>query len=500
MLLTPAAALAQGQVPQGISDVAVITGLPQPVGMAFLPDGRLLFIEQKTARVRLLVNGALAATDPVMTVPGVRTTGNEQGLLGIAVDPRWPAKPYIYVHYDWNAATTIHLSRFTATGDLTGTGNGALSIDPATRFELITDIPDDALNHNGGTLRFGPDSMLYESLGDDASGCPAQDTVSLRGQILRLDVRRLPGGAGGPPPRDTLVAAGNPFATHPNANARLVWALGLRNPFRFHIDPATGALAIGDVGENREEEMDVGTAPGRDYGWPLFEGDLTFINCAGASTGPFMTPVYEYPHVVGSYAVIGGPRYRAPAGATASFGPGYDGDIFFNDYYYGFLRRLKFQSGQWALAPVVTGQPNVTDWGTGFDAVSDWLIGPDGSLWYCKQFVSFQAGTGQIRRLVPTVALGTGAPGRDGVLEAPRPNPAQGSVTFAYTLARSATRIDFDVLDVGGRRVAALAVPAGTGRHEVRWDVPAAGLREGVYLVRLRVGEATFTRRFTLLR
>src|SRR5438105_9285287 len=105
----PAAAAAV--VPAGFLDTLVVSGLDQPVGMAFLPDGRLLVVEQKSAKIRLVVNGVVGAT--AATLPGVETAGNEQGLLGIAVDPGWPARPWLYVHLD-DMGGFIRISRYTA--------------------------------------------------------------------------------------------------------------------------------------------------------------------------------------------------------------------------------------------------------------------------------------------------------------------------------------------------------------------------------------------------
>ena len=278
----PSVATAAVVVPTGFLDTTVVTGLSQPVGMAFLTDGRLLVVEQKSAKIRLIVNGALAATDPVATIPGVQTAGNEQGLLGIAVDPGWPARPWLYVHLD-DTGGFIRISRFTASGDLSFTGNGSITVDPASRFDLVTGIPDIHDNHNGGTLRFGLDGMLYDSEGEDAQGCPAQDITKPLGKILRLDVSRLAPGPGHAP-YAMVAPPDNPFAANPDSVARLVWEYGLRNPFRFQVDAADGSLWIGDVGENTYEEIDHAVAGGRNYGWPVYEGPMaTGTTCPGGS-------------------------------------------------------------------------------------------------------------------------------------------------------------------------------------------------------------------------
>ena len=201
LVLAPAAppARAQATLPDDFVDELVVGGLDLPVGMAFLPDGRLILVEQKSARIRLVVNGALAAVDPVVVVPGVRIVGPERGLLGITVDPGFPARPYVYVHCNDSSSLIIRITRFTVGGDLAFTGNGSLTIATSTRRDVINNAPDAQGNHNGGTVRFGPDGMLYASLGEDAAECAAQDTSGLRGVILRLDVSGIPAGGGSAP-------------------------------------------------------------------------------------------------------------------------------------------------------------------------------------------------------------------------------------------------------------------------------------------------------------
>jgi glucose/arabinose dehydrogenase len=486
----PAPARCQIVVPDGFSDQLLVGGLDAPVGMAWLPDGRLLFIEQNSRRIRLLVNGALASTDPVAVVDDVKT-GGERGLLGIAVDPGWPARPYVYVHCDNQSAETIRVSRYTVTGDLGFTGNGALAIGTSSRYDLINDVPDVMSNHNGGTLRFGTDGMLYASFGEDANKCAAQD-LDLHGVILRLDVSRLPAGSGGPPPRALIVPPGNPFPAVPDSNALLVWAYGLRNPFRFQIDPMDNALWIGDVGEDKREEIDRAPMGGLNFGWPIFEGTLTNTTCSGSPTD-LVDPVYEYDRSGGTAAVICGGAYRRPSGASSGFPASYEGDVFFNDYYFGFLRRLTPDgSGGWRIADPVPGQASPTNWGSGFQAVSDWSVGPDGALWYVRQSLNFQGTSGQIRKIVAMSGpdtLPVDTLPRSGIEFArPFPIPARGAVNLSYTLSEPA-RVSLKIYDSRGALVRTL-VPDGVQsatRHDVLWlgiddageDVPA-----GIYYAR----------------
>ena len=501
-LAVPRAASAQAVLPTGFADQLVVGGLAFPTGIAFLPDGRLLFVEQFSARIRLLVNDALAATDPVATVPSVRT-GGERGLLGIAVDPGFPARPYVYVHCTDAAAFVARISRFTVGGDVAFTGNGSLTISTSSRYDLIANVPDVNSNHNGGTLRFGPDGMLYASFGEDDAGCAAQDTSGLRGVILRLDVSRLPTGGGGPAPRALITPPGNPF---PNGglNARLIWAFGLRNPFRFHIDPLNGALFITDVGENHWEEIDRAPAGGLDFGWERFEGPA-LLDPLCTLTEPETPPIHSYDRFGVTAASISASLYRPPAGAALPFPGEYDGDYFFSDYYLGFLRRLEGSGSSWSIAPPVAGQADPDNWATGMESVSDYALGPDGSLWYCRQD-SPGPTNGDIRRIVRTSAVGVPRPlaAAGPSFTTPYPSPSAGAFHFSYSLSEPA-EVTLVILDLGGRVVRRLIGPERqeARAHECAWDgrddrgraVPA-----GIYRVVLTAGGRTLERRAVRVR
>jgi glucose/arabinose dehydrogenase len=512
LALTCAAALprfagAQGSLPTGFSDLAVIGSLDYPIGMAFLPDGRLLVVEQKSTKIRLVVNGGLASVDPVCAVDGVQTLGYEQGLLGIAVDPGWPARPYLYVHCDNLAspANTIRISRYTVTGDLSFVGNGALSIDVASRYDLINTLPDISSEHNGGTLRFGPDGKLYASIGDDLQGCPAQDDSTLHGVILRLEVNNLPGGAGGPPALGLITPSDNPQVGSSNANTRLIYAYGLRNPYRFQIDQPTGDLYISDVGEVTYEELDRATTGGLNFGWPNYEGPSLYGSSCPAAipTGP----IFWYDRTAqDAAACIAAGVYRSGPFATNAFPASYRGDCFFSDYYAGFLRRIQLNGSTWSLASPELGQPNSTDWGTGFEWVSDYALGADGALWYVKQFTGSTpaAGTGQIRRIVYQGGGGGGGGGTARVsFAAPYPSPAPGFATLPYTLAAEA-QVHIVVFDLSGRAVRHLVdADQPAGLHQPTWDGKDDDGREapsGLYAIRLEAAGEVVGHRLMLVR
>ncbi|HEX9709941.1 MAG TPA: PQQ-dependent sugar dehydrogenase, partial [Candidatus Thermoplasmatota archaeon] len=152
----------QAALPPGFADDPVVTGLSVPRDLAFLPSGDILVIENE-GLVKVVESGA--ARELLDLRAAVRVSG-EQGLLGVAVDPDFPGRPYAYFHYTADETPGhVRLSRFTF---LNASGPGPLGIDPSSELVFLGDIPDDAFNHNGGTVRFGPDKRLYMSIGEDA--------------------------------------------------------------------------------------------------------------------------------------------------------------------------------------------------------------------------------------------------------------------------------------------------------------------------------------------
>jgi len=490
--------LARAAVPTDFVDELVVDGLDQPTGLAFLPDGRLLVLEQNARNVRLVVQETLAVS-PILTIADVNTSGNERGLLGVAVDPGWPSRPYLYFHFTRTPGNTVYIARYTASGDLSDGTSTNLSL--GDRYDILTDVPDNAQNHNGGTLRFGIDGMLYASFGEDAFNCAAQDSTDLRGVILRLDVSGLPSGGGGPPAKSLITPPDNPFPST-NANAGLTFAFGLRNPFRFDIDSETGHLYIGDVGERYFEEMDEATG-GENFGWPYREGtNVRDPNGCNEPGGPgsqtYVDPIGGYDRTsLSTAAIIGGPRYRDVLGGIYRFPSLYDGAVFFSDYYSGFVRVIQENGNGWAPLPAVPGQPNANDWATGITNVGQFQVGPDGAIYYTKQF------PGSVRRIV--YASPTGVGGDGGTVPRPlgvRPNPfLAGGSPLTVDLGEGLAGAIVEIFSLSGARVRML-VPSGptqhftwNGRDDESLPVPA-----GVYFLSARTENARATTRFVLLR
>jgi len=392
-------------VPNDFTDIQVVSDLDMPTGFTFLPDGRIIVVEQWSAEVRLIVNGAIGSNDPLVVVPNVSDNHGERGLLGIDVDPGWPARPYIYVYYNHDGTDTCRLSMYTVTGDLSNPNSDNLNIAPSSRYDLITDIPDAFPNQNGGTARFGIDGMLYLSIGDDLDECECQETDSLYGVILRLDMSAMPGSGSGPPPKADITPADNPFSGDEITN--MVFCYGLRNAYRFTFDPVTGNLIIGDVGEANFEEMNIATG-GENFGWPFREGEMirTPAGCdepGGPGGTEYDQPIFYYDRSGFTASIISGGMYRPVDWPNDdSFPPAYNGDIFFAEYYQGYLVRLKYNGSSWEVAAPVAGQPNPDHWATDISEASDIQVGPDGALWYLDQFDPSWPDAGALRKIVYT--------------------------------------------------------------------------------------------------
>lgn len=436
-------------VPSGFTTETVVSGTSGAVALAFVPDGRLMWCEQTTGNIKIATLGSPVASATVGTITNINYTGNERGLLGLVVDPGFATNGYIYAYYNSSLSANLRLTRFQCTGALANPASTAVTFNVATAYHILTDFPDNAYNHNGASLRFGPDGMLYMSPGDDATSCNAQNNDILAGKILRLNLANLPAGAGGPPAKSTLIPTGNPITTGTD-NAKLMWAKGLRNPFRFHIDSVTNKMLIADVGQNAWEEVsvgDVGTGGGHNFGWPFLEGNAAYSTCTGASSTGAVAPIVAVNHSAGWYSIMSMGVYRNPPGGTFNFGPAYEGMYFYADYYSGAVRIAAWNGTTWAPAPAVAGQPNANDWGTGFANTADALVGPDGALYYANQ-------TSGIRRIksnanAPVLSVASGN-GQFGVAGRPLTNPMTVRLATASGNPIAGTTVTFAVTSGGG--------------------------------------------------
>ena len=352
-------ALAATGLPGGFQDVNVVSGLSNPTAMQFAPDGRL-FVAQQSGQLRVIKNGVLLST-PFISLT-VNSSG-ERGLLGVAFDPDFLNNQFVYLFY---TATTpsIHnrISRFKANGDIADTTAGEVVI-------LDFDNLSAATNHNGGALNFGVDGKLYAAHGENANGTNSQTLNNLLGKIIRMNPVPDPTGQ---------VPTDNPFFSTATGKNRLIWVLGLRNPFTFSVQPGTGLTYINDVGEVTWEEIDEARA-GRNYGWPTTEGAFS------ASSFPqFTNPVYSYRHsgtTPSGCAITGGAFYNPP---VPTFPASYIGKYFFGDYCSGWI---------YSIDP--NNPATVTQFAMAISFPVDLKVGPDGALYYLAR------GAGSVGKILP---------------------------------------------------------------------------------------------------
>ncbi|MEO5917993.1 MAG: PQQ-dependent sugar dehydrogenase, partial [Candidatus Limnocylindrales bacterium] len=262
-----------------------------------------VFVAAKDGRIWILQGQTVVAT-PLLDLRELVSKGGEQGLLGLAVHPEFPADPRVFVDYTDKSGDTVVASYRLAVDDPD-------RLDASTEKRIL-EVDQPHSRHNGGALAFGPDGMLYIALGDgggagDQAG-NAQRTDTLLGKVLRIDVN-VP--AGTVPPY--AIPAGNPFAGS-NSARQEIWLLGLRNAWRMSFDRSTGALWIGDVGQGAWEEIDV-AGPGLgglNFGWRVREGRHCYAPSSGCDSTGLTDPVSEYGHDLGC-TVIGGAVYRGSA-------------------------------------------------------------------------------------------------------------------------------------------------------------------------------------------
>ena len=316
----------------------VVSGLSKPVAITNANDGsNRLFICENLGRIQILRNNSqdsFELSEFLNISDKVDNGSGEQGLLGLAFHPKFPDSNYCYVNYIKDGAGSNPDSTIVARYSISPQDSNQALVNSE---RVIIRYKQDFSNHNGGGLHFGSDGYLYISSGDGGSGNDpnnrAQDTTSLLGKILRLDID------GDDYPSDEnrnySIPIDNPFANSPGADE--IWSYGWRNPWRFSFDSYSDIMFVGDVGQDEREEISVDSmsVPGGNFGWRCIEGTYS-TGLTGCLNTPTIDPIFEMQHGGGSSvcSVTGGYVYRG------SDFPDFFGWYFMVDYCSGDLYML----------------------------------------------------------------------------------------------------------------------------------------------------------------
>lgn len=313
-----------------ITATSFATGLSSPVDIKSCGDDRLFIVEQP-GRIQILDQNGVKNPYPFLNIVSRVIVSSEQGLLGLAFAPDFATSGYFYVNYTARTHGDTRISRFRVSAA------NPDSVDPNTEEILLT-IWQPYSNHNGGHLAFGPDGYLYIGMGDGGSGGDpenrAQNRDSLLGKILRIKVD--------PSIPTYEIPPGNPYPCNGTPGREELWAIGVRNPWRWSFDRVTKDLWIGDVGQNAVEEIDFQPAwaqGGRNYGWRCWEGTSQYSSGSGClPLVNYTSPVYTYSHTSGNCSITGGYRYRG--GSHNDMWEKY----FFTDYCASSIRYMEVDS------------------------------------------------------------------------------------------------------------------------------------------------------------
>ena len=393
---------------QQIKLVQFSSGYSSPLGIENCGDSRL-FIVERQGRIIICDSLGNRRQQPFLDISDSITSGGERGLLGLAFDPDYAVNGFFYVNYT-NQNGNTQISRFRVKSSNPNVANRSSE-------RSVLRIQQPFTNHNGGCMRFGPDGNLYIAMGDGGSGGDpnnnAQNTMSLLGKMLRIDLRNgLP----------YKIPADNPFVDSLNYRPE-IWALGLRNPWRFSFDALSGKMYIADVGQNFWEEINIqpNGKGGNNYGWRCYEGKHPF-NTSGCRSQSFYTPpAYEYFHSdsLNECSVTGGFVYRGNIYSSLY------GKYIFTDYCSGLFRTYHVQAGRKRVRIVLDAD----------DGFSSFGVDKYNEMYVCnvKEGIVYHITDGSLSQSNYSIGNNNSGPNRLTL----SPNPAQDLIKISYTSLRA---------------------------------------------------------------
>lgn len=326
-------------MPVGFKNETIAEGINAGTALAATVDGRIYYAEQ-TGHIRIVEDGIVLET-PLLDLSARVNTHWERGLVGLQFDPQYPKQPYLFVVYIANDPYVHHvISRFTIVDGVADVSSEKILLEGDDQSTLGGSQQG---GHQGGPIRFGPEGMLYISIGEQTEELASQSLDTLQGKILRIN-------PDGSIPRD------NPFYAQTSGKYRSIYALGIRNPFGLAFQPGTGRLFEADIGKSSFDEINE-IQPGKNYGWPLAEG---------MSDNPeFTNPIHAYPPAIGR-SICGSVFYPE----SGNFPEPWKGKLFFADWASHWLKAIDVDNAEVAL-----------DFGTDFVNPVAVEVAPDGSLW-----------------------------------------------------------------------------------------------------------------------
>ncbi|RZJ36005.1 MAG: T9SS type A sorting domain-containing protein [Flavobacterium sp.] len=423
-------------VSQTIGITPFATGLSSVVEITNAGDERLFVVQQSGAIKIVNTNGSVNGTNFLTLTTATISTGGERGLLGLAFDPNYATNRFFYLDYTraGDGATVIARYSVNPTNP---------DVADASSGEVLLTIPQPFSNHNGGTLKFGPDGYLYIGMGDGGSGGDpgnrAQNINEYLGKLLRIDVS---GGSGYSVPSDNPYAGATPGVDE-------IWAIGLRNPWKYSFDRSTGDLWLADVGQGEVEEINhvSSTDSGLNYGWKCYEGNAVYSSCTGTAT--FTFPVATYTHSgTGGCSITGGYVYRG------SMFPNFVGKYFFADYCLNRIGMLT-QPSTITYSSNFSGSNSFTTFGE--DLAGELYVGSGGTVY----------------RLVDT-SLAVNNPLRNSFSLSP--NPAKSEVFIRN--AEGSTAKSVAVYDIAGKLLIEKQLSTSATNR-----LDTGTLQQGIYLV-----------------
>jgi glucose/arabinose dehydrogenase len=423
---------------QTIAIQSFASGFSGAVEITHASDSRL-FVVQQGGLIRVLNSNGTINSTPFLNLTSLISSGGERGLLGLAFHPNYSTNGYFFVNYTNTSGNTV-IARYSVNSTNSDVAN--------TTGTILMTITQPYSNHNGGSIKFGPDGYLYIGMGDGGSagdpGNRAQNINENLGKMLRIDV-------------NTTIA---PFYASPASNPYVgvagndeIWAIGVRNPWKFSFNRLNGDLWIGDVGQNNIEEIDKVTAPltaGLNFGWKCYEGNVAYSTAGCPAASSLTMPVAQYTHSGGNCSITGGYVY------TGTMYPNFLNKYFFADYCVNRIGYVDTSSNAVTFTPNFSGSNNFTSFGEDMN----------GELYVTNSSI--------IYKIVDTSTASTTNFENSGF--SLYPNPAKNSITISSSEASFAKQIQ--VFDVSGKLLISMEFTQNKSN-----TIDVASLLKGVYIV-----------------